>query len=314
MFSLSRRLGVSVDTLTQANGITDPSRLAIGQTLVVPPSSGRSLDPPSPDAVTIMAASDSIALATPLPLRAAALIGGPSPVPTPGGPASLPSAIPTPSPSVFLNSPAFGNPFLSGPPPRSLATSTPGPLRSASPTPAASVSPRPTELARWVGSPNFWEGRPAGPPIAIVLHTAAGTLAGMGAWFANPESESSAHYGIGRNGEIHQYVKLEDRSWTNGALEPNNSWPGPQGPQPNELTVNIETEDLNQVGLPVTDAEYDATLRVGRAILDRYPNIKYLVTHRSLDPQSRANDPGPRWLDSGRFAMLARDLKLTPIP
>jgi N-acetyl-anhydromuramyl-L-alanine amidase AmpD len=37
-----------------------------------------------------------------------------------------------------------------------------------------------------------------------------GTLAGTDAWFTNPASQVSAQYGIGKNGEVHQYVKEED--------------------------------------------------------------------------------------------------------
>ena len=165
---------------------------------------------------------------------------------------------------------------------------------------------------QWIGSPNVWGGRPYGPPIAIVLHTMAGRLAGADAWFNNRRSGASSHYGIGLNGRIHQYVDLGDRAWANGNIEPGHRWPGPPGVNPNHLSVSIETEDLGNPNHPVTNAQYQATLEVGRLALARYPQIRYLVTHRAIAPRSRPNDP-VRWINSGRFADLAAALGLRAV-
>ncbi len=164
--------------------------------------------------------------------------------------------------------------------------------------------------ADWAGSPNFWPGRPNGQPIALVVHTMGGTLDGAMGEFANPASSASAHYGIGLDGRVDQYVDLSDRAWANGILEPGHGWPGPTWLSPNELSVSIETEDLGDPGQPVTEAQYQATLRVSRQILAQFPSIRYLVTHRAISPQSRANDPGARWTSSGRLSALARALGL----
>jgi hypothetical protein len=48
--------------------------------------------------------------------------------------------------------------------------------------------------------------------------------------------------------------------------------------------------------------------------LKQYPKIQYLVTHRSISPETRASDPGSRWIRSGRFAALASELGLEPVP
>lgn len=57
----------------------------------------------------------------------------------------------------------------------------------------------------WKGSPNF--SSPKGyKTIAIVDHIMAGTLSGTDSWFANPASQVSSHFSVGKNGEIHQYV------------------------------------------------------------------------------------------------------------
>ena len=70
----------------------------------------------------------------------------------------------------------------------------------------------------------------------------SGTLIGTDSWFANPASKVSSHFGVGKNGEIHQYVKLENTAWANGVVK-NPNWPLLQnGVNPNYYTVSIEHE------------------------------------------------------------------------
>ncbi len=163
-------------------------------------------------------------------------------------------------------------------------------------------------------SKHSWPGRPYGDPIAIVLHTAAGSLEGMDAWFLNEESDHSAHFGIGLDGRVHQYVDLKDRAWANGAIEAGSTWPGPSSINPNHITISIETEDFGNALQPVTEEQYRATLAAARIAIKHYPKIQYLVTHRAISPVTRGMDPGTRWIRSGRFAALAADLGLEPIP
>jgi len=167
---------------------------------------------------------------------------------------------------------------------------------------------------KWKGSPNFWTGRPYGPPIALVLHTADGSMVGIDGEFASPRSGLSTHFAVGLDGTIHQYVELADRAWGNGYTETGNVWPGPAGVSPNHLTVSIETEDQGSPYQSVTDAQYRAMVDVGRQILRTYPGVRYLVSHRAIAPETRHNDPGPRWIASGRFVALANALGLQPIP
>lgn len=171
--------------------------------------------------------------------------------------------------------------------------------------PAAPVPP-----ITQVFSPNRWPTRDGHTPIALVIHTMAGSLAGSDAWFANPASQVSAHYGIGLSGEAHQYVPLEGSAWANGVLETGNTWPGPAGVNCNLLTVSAETEDLGNPNQKVTSAQYDSTVAVGRLALARYPSIVWLLRHADISPRSRANCPGQRWVGSGAFASLAQELKL----
>lgn len=68
----------------------------------------------------------------------------------------------------------------------------------------------------WKPSPNFTKGRLGYEPIIVVIHRMEGTLVGTDAWFGNPVSKVSSHYGIGKSGAIHQYVKEENAAWHAG--------------------------------------------------------------------------------------------------
>jgi len=95
----------------------------------------------------------------------------------------------------------------------------------------------------WKTSPNFWSGRKGYKPEAVVIHIMDGTLAGTDAWFADPASQVSAHFGIGKNGEVHQYVKDEDSAWHAGRID-NPDWKiiKLNNVNPNLYTIGIEHE------------------------------------------------------------------------
>lgn len=91
-------------------------------------------------------------------------------------------------------------------------------------------------------SSNFWVGRKGYRPEAIVIHIMDGTLAGTDSWFANPSSQVSAHYGIGKNGEVHQYVQEQDAAWHAGRVDaPVWKFIRPNV-NPNLYTIGIEHE------------------------------------------------------------------------
>ncbi|MDO8469566.1 MAG: peptidoglycan recognition family protein [bacterium] len=117
-------------------------------------------------------------------------------------------------------------------------------------------------------SPNFWAGRKGYRPEGVVIHIMDGTLVGTDSWFANPASLVSSHYGIGRTGEVHQYVKEEDTAWHAGRVDaavwklikPNIN--------PNLYTVGIEHE-----GKPDdiwTDAMKQSSAELIREICQRW--------------------------------------------
>jgi N-acetyl-anhydromuramyl-L-alanine amidase AmpD len=176
--------------------------------------------------------------------------------------------------------------------------------------PVLTVPPSPRHLAvEWYGTPNFWQGRPNGPPVAIVIHTTACRLDVADSWFANPAAMVSAHFAAGLGGELHQYTRLQDRAWANGILEADNRWgliyPHPLV-NPNNVTVSVETEDLGNPNQPVTDDEFDAVILACSVATIMYPSIQVITGHHLISPHSRPNCPGPRWTKNRIFELADR--------
>lgn len=109
----------------------------------------------------------------------------------------------------------------------------------------------------WVGSPNHYRGRGGYHVTHITLHIMAGYLAGTDSVFANPASQASAHYGIGADGTIHQYVSEADGSYSDANYVSSNS------------TISIEHEGgIPQA--PCTQACINASARLCADIAQRY--------------------------------------------
>lgn len=94
-------------------------------------------------------------------------------------------------------------------------------------------------------TPNVTPHRIPRPAMAAVLHVIEGSLGAADSWFANDASNVSAHFGIGRDGALHQYVSIHQVAWHAGrVLRP--TWPmlttGTISGNPNLVTIGIEHE------------------------------------------------------------------------
>ena len=101
----------------------------------------------------------------------------------------------------------------------------------------------------WIGSPNHYTGRAGHKITHITLHIMVGHLAGTDAVFSRSTSQASAHYGIGADGTIHQYINETDGSWSDANRESNLS------------TISIEHEG-GMNGIPCTQACMDASAKL----------------------------------------------------
>ena len=76
---------------------------------------------------------------------------------------------------------------------------------------------------RWVGSTNKTKGRGGVKPQAIVIHIMDDDIGSVDRWFNTPKGPNnsmpvSAHYGVSRRGDIHQYVDEPDTAFHAGVV------------------------------------------------------------------------------------------------
>jgi N-acetylmuramoyl-L-alanine amidase len=140
---------------------------------------------------------------------------------------------------------------------------------------------------------NFQRGRPSHLQIeAVVIHSTNGPLAEAEAAFASADlaDRRSAHFGISRTGEVHQYVEEADTAFHAGWIV-EATWTalkrGPAGTyiNPNFYTIGIELEGTD--GEPWPDAIYGASATLLRELALRHPGLRTLsrrtvVLHREI--------------------------------
>ena len=211
--------------IQRANNISNPSRIWIGQVLVVPP------------------------------------VGNAAPSPVASAPVT-PAPVTTPSP-----------------------TAPPPPV--AQPQPSNGGKPGKPSI-RWVGSPNFNNRRRPDDITAIVVHsTANSSLERVVDWFNNPSAQVSAHYTIGKDGQIVQHVQDIHRAWHAGR----STWRGREGT--NDYTIGIELVNLNDGNDPYPEAQHQALVALCAYLADKY-NISPDDIMGHLDialPPGRKSDP-----------------------
>jgi hypothetical protein len=150
---------------------------------------------------------------------------------------------------------------------------------------------------------NAYPSRHGYVPEAVVLHIMEGSLAGCDSWFANPNAGAGAHFGIGKNGIVHQYYPLHMAPFANGVIEPGYSAKlidANGGANPNYWTVSIEHEGFS--GDPVPQAQYDASvaLSIWLFLYVFYPggathvtvDRQHILQHADISPLSRIGCPG----------------------
>lgn len=99
--------------------------------------------------------------------------------------------------------------------------------------------------ATWRPVPNCTKGGQESVH-GLVLHIMQGTLDGSDSWFRNPKAQASAHFGVGKDGRIYQWVDTADRAWAQAAG--NRTW------------LSIEHE--GEAGDELTAKQLAATARI----------------------------------------------------
>jgi N-acetylmuramoyl-L-alanine amidase len=153
---------------------------------------------------------------------------------------------------------------------------------------SACTSPAPRSLAdgaiRVEPSPNFDARR---PNLVVLHHTSNGSLERALATLTDPGRKVSAHYLVGRDGQIVQLVEEKERAWHAGA-----SWWG-GNTDVNSASIGIELD--NDGFEPFADAQIDALLALLADIRRRHgiPGAN-VVGHADVAP-GRKIDPSARF-------------------
>ncbi len=174
----------------------------------------------------------------------------------------------------------------------------------------------PYAVKRPITPNNYDVGRSGQKVTAVVLHIAAGPMSAVFPTFNDPKGLASAHFCVGKDGRIEQYVSIEDTAYGVGMRYTGGQWCNPRGIgctpswqglrppyNPNLYTISIEHE--GQPEDQWTLAMYDANNRLLQWIAAQC-NLTYvphqtLIGHYEIDPVDRPNCPGPN-VDWNRIA------------
>lgn len=164
----------------------------------------------------------------------------------------------------------------------------------------------------FVEAANHWTGREGQTPAWIIVHGTAGftTAQDVAVYFADPNTQASAHYVIGMDGTIIQCVDEEDAAWSNGPISgpPGTSGDGihhdpwwDSGINPNLRTIAVEhVKSHTDNSDTLTDAQKLASFHLQQHICQRWQIPMHyadatggIIGHYSMDPVNRSRCPGP---------------------
>lgn len=153
----------------------------------------------------------------------------------------------------------------------------------------------------YMPSPNH-DDRPEGTTVnCVVLHaTVEPTVQGTVDIFLDPEKRVSAHFIVGKEGQVIQMVPVEKRAWHAGLSELEGQ------PAVNDYSIGIEMVNRNDGIDPYPEAQMQAVAGIIRFLRSRYaiPDAR-IVSHAAVArPAGRKTDP--RNFDFDRLRLLAR--------
>lgn len=144
-----------------------------------------------------------------------------------------------------------------------------------------------------VPAKSFLRDRYSYKPEYVVIHvTQAMNITSTDNWFTNPACPVSAHYGIGRDGEIRQYVSEYDTAYHAGNR------------MMNYKSIGIEHAGIS--GLEFTKEQVDASARLVARICKGYKiPLDNIIRHGSVPGTTHKECPGPTW-NMERYKLLVK--------
>ena len=179
----------------------------------------------------------------------------------------------------------------------------------------------------WKGSPNYYSGWGKWKPMVIVNHISAGTMGSMDNHFANPKSKASAHFGVSREGKIHQYVRMTDRAWTQGLRQHEIKYATAPivkqlNTDPNNYCISIEHEGYAGNGLDgsLTNEQFFASVWLHKYIQTKVQDIlgvkipftpQHVIGHFQIDPIDKTFCPGVNFPWARLYNLLYKADRMT---
>lgn len=143
---------------------------------------------------------------------------------------------------------------------------------------------------KWMGNQyTNYSSRNGHVPFVICDHISSSTMSSMDSWFTSSgNTVSSAHFGVSKAGEIHQYVDIKNMAWGNGTSIAN--YPDASilaqvakdnyGTNVNLFSVSIEHEGTDGT---LTEEQFQASVWLHNYIRDQIVEIYGANAHFELD-------------------------------
>lgn len=176
------------------------------------------------------------------------------------------------------------------------------------------------EGVKFKQTPNVWQLPLVAPENLIIHYSMSGNVPGTVAHLTNPKSQVSAHIVIGRDGEVWQLARFDQRAWHAGQSE----WKGKKSRNYYDIGIEfvnwgpvekdkdgkfwtkwrqevpadevIEATHKNEASprywQKFTPEQLAKGAEVARAILEAYTSIEMILGHDDIAP-TRKTDPGP---------------------
>lgn len=147
----------------------------------------------------------------------------------------------------------------------------------------------------WVGcaASNFAKERAGFSPEAIVLHRTSESLSMIDARCQQPNSFRSAHYCVGTNGDVHQYIEEKDTAFHAGIVVAPTWELIKKGKNPNLYTIGLELAGPPASQEPIEQSNAAADLIA--EIADRWKfalDASHIVRHEEIRAGAGCPDSG----------------------
>jgi len=141
-------------------------------------------------------------------------------------------------------------------------------------------------------------------PTAVVCHVIEGWKSTMNEWASQRPviNQASYHFVIGLNGQITQYVPINEAAWHAGRVDATSNpsvgvpWKQYRGTNPNGYTIGIGAEGFSATSW--NEAQHDACASILTWLSEEYDMVfdeDSLIGHCDISPMTRGHDPGDNW-------------------